>query len=176
MASSIRSLKPYQFYDFITVRICKEWPNKHYTTGRLITHDYLLVDDEVKTFTWLILSYKLFKLLWYLSLVCIKSNENLSYFLQHEAIHASVRAFDEPHITNKIKIGSIYKISNFYVDINKNEYQIVPHAGRITFARNTVFVPVVENVPDIPLNKFWFIDFEKLRARVNINKVLTGNI
>ena len=97
-------------------------------------------------------------------------------FFQHEASHASVRAFDAPHITNKIKVGSIYKIGNFYVDTNKNEYKIVVHLAKIIFACNTVFIPIIEDVPDIPFNKFWFIDFDELRTRVNINRVLSDNI
>ena len=98
--------------------------------------------------------------------ICIRSNNNFSYFLQHEVIHASVRAFDAPHIIDKIEVGSIYKISNFYVDKNKNEYKIVDHGARLIFACNTIFIPIVEDIPDIPPNKFWFIDFDQLRSRV----------
>ena len=97
-------------------------------------------------------------------------------FFQHKAIHAFIRAFDAPHITNKIEADSIYKIGNFYVDINKNEYKIVVHARKIIFAHNTVFIPITEDVLDIPFNKFWLIDFDELQTRVNINQVLSGNI
>ena len=48
MATPIRSLKPFEFHELIIVRICREWPNKDYRTGHVITYDYLLVDDEVK--------------------------------------------------------------------------------------------------------------------------------
>ena len=91
-------------------------------------------------------------------------------FLQHEAIHAFVQAFDVPHIAEKIEVGSIYKISNFYVDANKYSYKIVEHAGRIIFAWNTVFIPVIENIPNIAFNKFWFIDFNQLRSRLTSMK------
>ena len=61
----------------------------------------------------------LFKLRKYFSLIHIKSNIHLFYFLQHETIHTYVQAFNASYITDRIEIGSIYKIGNFYVEPNK---------------------------------------------------------
>ena len=50
MATPIQSLKAHQFYEYIIIRHCKDWPDNHYRTGRLISHDYLLVDEEVRIY------------------------------------------------------------------------------------------------------------------------------
>ena len=64
----------------------------------------------------------------------------------------------------------------FYVDTNKVCFRVVPHVAMINFARHTTFTPVTEKVLAIPQNKFNFIEFDQLWARVNVNEVLSSNI
>ena len=70
--------------------------------------------------------------------------------MQHEAIHATVHPTDAPHVAERVEVGSVYKIENYYVDKNKDNYRIVPHVAKIMLARNTVFTQITENIPAIP--------------------------
>ena len=112
----------------------------------------------------------------YFSSIDIKSNIHLFYFLQHEAIHAYVQAFNASYITDRIEIGSIYKSSNFYVETNKDTFRTVDRPTRIIFSCGTVFVPITKDVPNIAFNKFWFIDFDQVQSRIATNEVLTDNL
>ena len=140
-----------------------------------MSHVYLLVDEELKIFIQFIKHNILYIIYYY----TIREYYLFSYFsspnLQDEAIHASVQAFEARYIADKVEIGSIYKIDNFYVDISRPNFKVVPNPIKITFARNTVFIPVIENIPDIPHNKFNFLEFDRLWPRVDVNEVLTGN-
>ena len=40
----------------------------------------------------------------------------------------------------------------------------------------TLSSPITENIPDIPHNKFNFLEFDQLWPRVNVNEILTDNI
>ena len=79
-------------------------------------------------------------------------------------------------LLKKIKVGSVYKFDDYYVDRNKDTYRVVPYIARIKFAHKTVFTLIIENISDIPQNKFNFIEFGQLWGRVNVNEVLSGNI
>jgi len=96
------------------------------------------------------------------------------YFLQDEAIHGLVRAKDADFITNKIQVGNIYEISNFFVTNNKQRYKIVPHRAMLQFARSTLFKEVEEDIPQIPQYKFNFVEYDQLTSRVDINDLLSG--
>ena len=60
------------------------------------------------------------------------------HFLQHEAIHASIQAFEAQYVAEKIEVGLIYKIDDFYVDTNRANFRVVPHPAKINLARNTI--------------------------------------
>ena len=60
--------------------------------------------------------------------------------------------------------------------MSRPNFKVVPNPIKITFARDTVFTPVTENIPDIPHNKFNFLEFDRLWPRVDVNEVLTSNI
>ena len=49
MLTYIRLSRPHQLHKSIVVQICREQTNKNYRTGHIMSHDYLLVDEEVKT-------------------------------------------------------------------------------------------------------------------------------
>ena len=51
MTTLIRALKPNQVYETIRARICRLWTNNDLNTGRLISLDCVLVDEEVIFFT-----------------------------------------------------------------------------------------------------------------------------
>ena len=49
MTTPIRALKPNEVYQTIRARICRLWTNNDLATGRLISVDCVLVDEEVIT-------------------------------------------------------------------------------------------------------------------------------
>ena len=51
MTKLIRALKPNEVYETIRARICRLWKNNDLNTGRLISLDCVLVDEEVIFFT-----------------------------------------------------------------------------------------------------------------------------
>ena len=51
MTTLIRALKPNEVYETIRARICRLWTNNDLSTGRLISLDCVLVDEEVIFFT-----------------------------------------------------------------------------------------------------------------------------
>ena len=44
----IRLLRPHQLHESIIVRIYRQWLNKNFRIGHVMSHDYLLIDKEVK--------------------------------------------------------------------------------------------------------------------------------
>ena len=77
-------------------------------------------------------------------------------------------------ITNKIQIGNIYEISNFFITNNKPRYKIVSHVAKLQFARSTVLKNGEDDIPQIPQLKFNFVEFDQLTPKVDINDLLSG--
>ena len=50
MATPIKLLRSHQQYEVIVARISRGWTNNDFTTGRVISHDYILVDEEVRIY------------------------------------------------------------------------------------------------------------------------------
>ena len=58
MTTPIKSIRPNQQYDMIIGRFCRS--NTDFNTGRVISHDYIIVDEEVMIifkFDWKILTF-----------------------------------------------------------------------------------------------------------------------
>jgi len=94
--------------------------------------------------------------------------------MQHEAIQGTIRAKDSDIISEKIQLGNIYDISNFFVTQNKPTYKTVPHIAMLQFARATSFTLITEEPPPIPFHKFYFTEFDQLQQRVNTIEILSG--
>ncbi|EXB54361.1 hypothetical protein L484_002421 [Morus notabilis] len=47
MTTPTRALKPNEVYEIIQARVCRIWTNNDFVTGRLISLDCILVDEEV---------------------------------------------------------------------------------------------------------------------------------
>lgn len=47
MATPIKGIRPNQQYDMVVARFSISWVNKDFISGRTISHDYILVDEEV---------------------------------------------------------------------------------------------------------------------------------
>ena len=96
--------------------------------------------------------------------------------MQDEAIHGFIRAKYVEFITNKIQVGNIYEISNFFITNNKSRYKIVSHVAMLQFARSTVFKNVEDDIPEIPQLKFNFVEFDQLIPKVDINNLLSAKL
>ena len=68
MPTYIQSLQPHQLHESIIVQTCREWTNKNYRTSHVLSHDYVLVDKEVKMLVQFIVSNILFKPLYYIKI------------------------------------------------------------------------------------------------------------
>ena len=73
-----------------------------------------------------------------------------------------------------IEEGNIYEINNFFINWNKPRYKIVPHVAMLRIARANVFKHVLEDMPEIPRQKFNFFEFHLISQRIDINYVLSG--
>ena len=100
----------------------------------------------------------------------------ISFWIQDEAIHGFIRAKDVEFITNKIQVGNIYEISNFFITNNKLRYMIVTHVAMLQFARSTIFKNVEDDIPEIPQLKFNFVEFDQLTQKTDINYLLSGKL
>ena len=47
MTTPIKSIRPNQQYDIVIGRFCRSWTNTDFNTGRVISHVYVIVDEEV---------------------------------------------------------------------------------------------------------------------------------
>ena len=95
--------------------------------------------------------------------------------MQHETIHATIKARDVDIVSSKIQIGNVYEIRRFFVDQSKQKYKVVPHGAMLQFTRATTFVVITHDTPSIPLHKFNFIEFDQLSSRIEDNHILSGN-
>ncbi|PON92278.1 Nucleic acid-binding, OB-fold containing protein, partial [Trema orientale] len=94
---------------------------------------------------------------------------------EHEAIHGTAKARDAEYILQQIVEGQVYRVSNFNVAPNKPKYKIVPHNAMLQFARATSFIPITTLTANIPMHKFYFIDFDQLPSRIDIHDILSGS-
>ncbi|PON97499.1 Nucleic acid-binding, OB-fold containing protein [Trema orientale] len=95
---------------------------------------------------------------------------------EHEAIHGTIKARDADQISQQITEGEVYRITNFNVAPNKPKYKVVPHAAMLQFARATSFALITTPTTNIPIHKFYFVDFNQLLSRTDINDVLSDII
>ena len=72
--------------------------------------------------------------------------------------------------------GEIYGVSNFNVTPNKPKYKIVPHIAMLQFAIATSFTPITTPTTNIPMHKFYFVDFNHLPSRTDVHDILSGII
>ena len=75
-------------------------------------------------------------------------------------IHASIRERDANFVCEKIELGVVYDIRNFFIYQSKPRYRIVPYVAMLQFARATTFTKIMEDTPEIPLYKFNFVEFD----------------
>ena len=73
-----------------------------------------------------------------------------------------------------IEEGNIYEINNFFIDQNKLRYKIVPYVAMLRIARATLFKHVPEDMPEIPRQKFTFVEFDQITQRIDVNDILSG--
>ena len=122
MFSPLRILKAGETYDTIRGRVCRLWRNTDYNTGRLISVDCLLVDEQVIKLNFfsiiIFINNNISILLNHIKLIYI-----YIYILQDEAIHGFVRAKYADFITSKIQVGNIYEINNFFCHEQQTKVQ-----------------------------------------------------
>ena len=96
--------------------------------------------------------------------------------MQHEAIHGTIKARDIDYMSQHITEGEVYQITNFNVIPNKPRYKIIPHTTMLQFARAISFAPITTLITDIPMHRFYFVDFDQLPSRTDVHDILSGII
>ena len=92
---------------------------------------------------------------------------------QHEGIHGTIRGRDADYISQKIAEGEVYQITNYNIAPNKPKYKIGPHTAMLQFARATSFALITTPTIIIPMHKFYFVDFNQLPSRTDVNDILS---
>ena len=99
----------------------------------------------------------------------------LCSFIQNNPIHAIVSEADYDDVVDKIKLGSIYEITNFHASKNPGIYIIVPHETQLMFNNRTIFNELNEVYPPYPRYWFQFVDYFDLFGLKGDDTTLIGN-
>ncbi|XP_040363010.1 uncharacterized protein LOC112165683 isoform X2 [Rosa chinensis] len=90
-----------------------------------------------------------------------------------DAIHAIINESDYPLVHKKIQQGKVYDIHKFFTRKNQENFKILDHQSQVRFNAMTIFEAVEGNCPEIPEQRFYLVEFDQLKARMNDNTILT---
>jgi hypothetical protein len=68
----------------------------------------------------------------------------------------------------------VYALSDFTIDVMRDDYMSCSNEWTIYFRRQTVVNEIQGDIDSIPLHSFEFVDFKNLRPRCDDNSLLTG--
>nr|XP_011469188.1 PREDICTED: uncharacterized protein LOC105352885 isoform X3 [Fragaria vesca subsp. vesca] len=91
-----------------------------------------------------------------------------------DAIHGFAHETDYPFVSGKLKQGEVYNIANFFVQKTQEQYNVVDNAVELRFNARTIFRRLENSLPKIPEHRFYLLEYNQLKNRIDNHKVLTG--
>jgi hypothetical protein len=70
--------------------------------------------------------------------------------------------------------GKVYALSDFTVDVMREDYMCCSNKWTMYFKRQTVVKEIQGDIDSIPLHSFEFVKFKDLRSRCDDKSLLTG--
>ena len=89
--------------------------------------------------------------------------------MQARVLPDDIELFEE-----KLVEGKVYALSDFTVDVMREDYMSCSNEWTMYFRRQTVVNEIEGDIDSIPLHSFEFVKFKDLRSRCNDETLLTG--
>ncbi|CAM0882949.1 unnamed protein product [Alopecurus aequalis] len=92
---------------------------------------------------------------------------------QGKTMQARVNPNDIDLFEDRLVEGKVYVLSDFAVDVMREDYMSCSNEWTMYFQRTTVVNEIEGDVDSIPLHSFEFVNFKDLRSRCDDNSLLT---
>ncbi|XP_062009997.1 uncharacterized protein LOC133726468 isoform X1 [Rosa rugosa] len=90
-----------------------------------------------------------------------------------DAIHGITSEANYSSVSGKLKQGEIYLISDFYVQDSQDDYKVMDNSIQAHFNGKTKFKLLHNSFPQIPQHRFYLLDYNQLKNRIDKTKLLT---